>query len=185
MLVRCLLLHTTGRVIFSQAPLMEVATKRRLRKLVKEVDKKQKLEGAEAEKEVDEKQKVESTEAEKEVDAKQKVESTEAEKEVDAKQKVESTEAEKEVDEKQKVKSTKAEKAVAKKKKKGKKKKGKKKKVESIVEESSDSDMTISPMDDICGDSDYIDTSSEEELTAQGRRSANDIKIVTLHNEPP
>ncbi|GAU26165.1 hypothetical protein TSUD_353870 [Trifolium subterraneum] len=129
---------------------LEVATKRPLRKLVKEVDKKQKLEDAEAEKEVDhEKQKVESTEAEKEVHEKQKLESTEAEKEVDEK-----------------------------------KKKGKKKKVESIVEESSDSDMTISPLDDITDDSVY-DTSSEEELTAQGRRSANDIKIVTLHNEPP
>ncbi|GAU26164.1 hypothetical protein TSUD_353860 [Trifolium subterraneum] len=114
---------------------LEVATKRPLRKLVKEVDKKQKLEDAEAEKEVDhEKQKVESTEAEKEVHEKQKLESTEAEKEVDEK-----------------------------------KKKGKKKKVESIVEESSDSDMTISPLDDITDDSVY-DTSSEEELTAQGRR---------------
>ncbi|MCH87255.1 hypothetical protein A2U01_0008121, partial [Trifolium medium] len=118
-----------------------VATKRRSVNLVKEVDKKQKLEGAEAEKQVDEKQKVEITEAEKEVLEKKKVERTEAEKEVH---------------EKRKVKSTEAEKAVAK----------KKKKVESIYEESDES-MTIYPMDNLCDDYDD-DTSSEEELTPSG-----------------
>ncbi|KAK2352668.1 hypothetical protein QL285_090389 [Trifolium repens] len=73
---------------------MEVPTKRRAVKLVKEVDKKQKLEGTEAGREVDEKQKVESTKAKKTVAKKKKVESTKAKSIFAWKEKEESSEEE-------------------------------------------------------------------------------------------